>query len=276
MASAKVIIFVNTIQAVTIMKRLEIIPTRYFEEYNQSQPITLIKHFNKIKDENVDFGYSRKSSAVYSSMIEGNVIDLETYYKYYTSGMNTKTKSYKEISDLEAAYIYAHGHVLNEKNMLETHKLMSNSASIEKRYIGKYRNKKVTVNKQGHIVVYTGAESQIVKEEMRKLFHDITLLKDRKLTISQVFYYASLIHLIFVAIHPFTDGNGRTARLMEKWFLASMLGKKAWGINSEKLYLKRNKSYHNNINKIGDNYATVDYSNSIPFLKMLPMALRLK
>ena len=104
----------------------------------------------------------------------------------------------------------------------------------------------------------------------------ITLLIEQNLTIAQTFYYASLIHLILVLIHPYADGNGRTARLAEKWFLSTKLGENAWGINSEKLYLKRNRSYHKNINRVGSNYENIDYSYSIPFLKMLPMALRIK
>ncbi|MBL0098191.1 MAG: Fic family protein [Bacteroidetes bacterium] len=35
-----------------------------------------------------------------------------------------------------------------------------------------------------------------------------------------------MIHLVFVKIHPLNDGNGRSARLIEKWFLAQKLGKK--------------------------------------------------
>jgi len=37
------------------------------------------------------------------------------------------------------------------------------------------------------------------------------------LTDSELFF-AALIHLVFVKIHPFDDGNGRAARLLEKWF----------------------------------------------------------
>ncbi len=258
------------------MERLKIIPTSQFSKYDKEQKLTLLKHFNKIKRKNIDFGYVRKSSAVYSSMIEGNVIDLETYFKYFNSGMNTKTKSFKEISDLEDAYVYAQDHVINQKNVLHTHKLLTKSSAIEKKYRGAYRDKNVSVMKNGNKIVYSGADAKIVNDEMQKLFNDISILRKRKLSISQVFYYASLIHLIFVAIHPFADGNGRTARLIEKWFLVNNLGKDAWSINSEKLYLHRSQLYHKNINKVGSSYKTIDYDYSISFLKMLPMALKIK
>jgi len=258
------------------MERLKIISTSQFTKYEKEQKLTLMKHFNKIKRTNIDFGYVRKASAVYSSMIEGNIIDLDTYYKYYTSGMNINTKSFKEIKDLEDAYLFAQDHVINEKNILYAHKLLTKSSAIEKKYRGSYRDRNVSVMKNGNEVVYSGADKEVVEIEMNKLFKDISILRKRNLTISQVFYFASMIHLIFVAIHPFADGNGRTARLIEKWFLVSKLGKDAWSINSEKLYLRRNFSYHKNINKVGASYKSVDYDYSISFLKMLPMALKIK
>lgn len=58
---------------------------------------------------------------------------------------------------------------------------------------------------------------------MHELFDDIRMLLDMELTEKEVFYYASLIHLMFVHIHPFADGNGRSARLLEKWFITSSL-----------------------------------------------------
>ena len=33
------------------------------------------------------------------------------------------------------------------------------------------------------------------------------------------FVQASLLHLLFVSIHPFQDGNGRIARLLHSWIL---------------------------------------------------------
>jgi Fic family protein len=40
---------------------------------------------------------------------------------------------------------------------------------------------------------------------MKKLFLDIKILLEKKLSLEEIFYYASLIHLKFVHIHPFSD-----------------------------------------------------------------------
>ena len=115
----------------------------------------------------------------------------------------------------------------------------------------------------------------MVVEETNKLFSDIEILVKREMTISEVFYFASMIHLVFVKIHPFADGNGRSARLLEKWFLAKKLGNKAWFIQSERLYQTRLKSYYKSVD-IGTDYTTNNFDLSIPFLLLLPMALTIK
>ncbi|MBL7816202.1 MAG: Fic family protein [Saprospiraceae bacterium] len=66
--------------------------------------------------------------------------------------------------------------------------------------------------------------------------NDISFLLSEQLSTIEKFYYAAVIHLLLLKIHPFNDGNGRTARLIEKWFLAEKLGEQAWFIPSEKYY----------------------------------------
>jgi len=259
------------------MERLKHIESKHFENYNNKQPITLIKHFNKLKkigsdEQNFDFYFS--NSAVYSSMIEGNKIDFDSYLKYHYSKMNNTGKSFKEIEDLKKAYSFAKENKLSFNNLLRSHEIMTSTILDNKKYRGKIRDKDVFIFSEG-LKIYTGAEKSIVKQEMLNFFNDIEILLSRKLSINQVFYFASMLHLKFVHIHPFADGNGRCSRLIEKWFLAEKLGIEAWFIQSEKLYQTRIKSYYKNVN-LGNDYKSIDYNFSLPFLLMLPMSLRLK
>lgn len=257
--------------------RTQLVKSTYLAEYKKRQPITISRHFNKIKDQifnNDTFAFSASMASVYSSMIEGNFIDFDTYLKYSTTGMNTKSKSFREIEDLISAYEFARKSELNFRNLLKAHAILSGTIISDAVYRGKIRDREVFIY-GGGVKLYTGAPTSIVVEETKKLFSDISILKQRTLTISEVFYFASMIHLVFVKIHPFADGNGRSARLLEKWFLSKNLGHNAWFISSEKLYQTRLKSYYKNLD-IGSNYANVNYEGSIPFLLMLPMALTLK
>lgn len=257
--------------------KTQLIKSSYLDFYKKKQPITILKHFNKIKEltfNNDKFGYSASMSSVYSSMIEGNRIDFDTYLKYSTSGMNTNSKSFNEIKDLINAYEYARKNDLNLNNLLKSHFILTKTIISDSKYRGKIRDKEVYIYGSG-IKIYTGTSVSKVNDEMKILFNDIAILKQREMTISEVFYFASMIHLVFVKIHPFADGNGRSARLLEKWFLAEKLGRKAWFIKSEKLYQTRLKSYYKNLD-MGNNYNNINYDLSIPFLLMLPMALTMK
>ena len=256
------------------MKRLQLLKPLYFDDYQKKQLITILKHFNKIKKQPLNFGYALENSVVFSSMIEGNRIDIDTYLKYFHSGMNTKSKSFLEIEDLKQAYIFAKNNKISLPNLLKTHKLTTKRIIEDKNYIGKIRDRNVYIFSD-NVKIYTGASPEIVKDEVKKLLADINVLTKLDLSINEVFYYASYIHLMFAKIHPFADGNGRTARLLEKWFLAQKLGESAWDIQSEKMYQKRLKQYYTNIH-IGDNYDNLNYNLINPFLLMLPIALRTK
>ena len=115
------------------------------------------------------------------------------------------------------------------------------------------------------LLFYILAKTSIYASDYLKINQD--------LTIEEVFYYASYIHLTFVNIHPFGDGNGRISRLLEKWFLAEKLGPRAWFIKSEKYYYRNINSYYKNLARLGMFYEDIDYDKSIPFLLMLPQSL---
>jgi Fic family protein len=118
-------------------------------------------------------------------------------------------------------------------------------------------------------------EDKFVVDQMKLFFSELYNLQNRELSIKEVLYYSSLIHLRFVHIHPFTDGNGRAARLLEKWFLTSKLGPNYWSLLSEKYYKDHQQEYYNAIN-LGVNFYEFNYSKCIPFLLMLPRAFENK
>ncbi len=135
---------------------------------------------------------------------------------------------------------------------------------------GHYRNEPVGVFGKSGLAL--AIEPEYVEAKMNELFVGISELLKSELSKPEVFYFASLIHLVFVHIHPFSDGNGRATRLIEKWFLAEKLGKDFWRIPSEENYKNNQQEYYDSIN-LGVNYYELDYDNCLDFLAMLPNSL---
>ncbi|MBP7478098.1 MAG: Fic family protein [Chitinophagales bacterium] len=252
---------------------LQILPSDIFSVYEKKQRYTIHKHINEIYAMRHKFNDSSSLIAsIYSSLIEGSGIDYNTYHLNKSTGYTSK--GMKQIDDLQEAYQFAQRHVLNEANFLKTHILISKNLDLDKKFKGKYRsNAEVQVG--NHLgTIYTGCASSKVESAMKKLFEDIKTLKSQKLTYNQAFYYASMIHLVLVKIQPFADGNGRAARLLEKWFLSEILSNKIWYIQSEAYYLYNREKYYSNL-QIGDTFETVDYGASSQFLLMLTDTFKL-
>lgn len=212
--------------------------------------------------------FSNQVSAVYSANIEGNSIDLNSFLRGQTARF--KAKEREEIEDLIEAYEFAQSYALTEKNLLMAHGILA-SALLPKKSLNKYRDQMVYVYSRAGME-YAALEPENVPAAMKEMFADIRALKQADLSVPSVFYHAALIHLVFVHIHPFMDGNGRAARLLEKWFLASRLGREAWHVSSEAYYKEHLADYYKNI-KLGLNFYTLNYDRCAPFLTMLPKAL---
>lgn len=84
---------------------------------------------------------------------------------------------------------------------------------------------------------------------------------------------ASQLHLGLLCIHPFRDGNGRTARLLERWFIARHFGPWAYGLKTDAYYRANRAEYFANLRAVGASWDTLDLQHSLPFLQMLPAAI---
>ena len=254
---------------------MKILTSQHLDDYSSKLSVDWLAIFKALESEKKytteDFEYYIQASATYSSNIEGNSIDIDTYLKNKKFNIKSKPKEMSEIDDLIEAYNFAIKKELTRKSFLEAHKILSKTILSLKTQRGKLRNQQVGIFSNGK-VEYMAVEPEFVKEEISKLFSDTRELISQDLSHKEIFYYASMIHLLFEKIHPFMDGNGRAGRLLEKWFLSEKIGEIAWSIQSEQYYAKHRAEYYNKIH-IGYNYYTLKMDKCVPFLLMLPMSL---
>ena len=255
---------------------LHLVTDKYFSDY-QSQLNRDLSDALPIGEKPAfapdSFSFYTSIASVYSSKIEGEDIDLNSYAKHRFFKSPYKPDYTKKIDDLFDAYTFAEKNELNLDNLLKVHALLSKNL-VKSTERGKIRQhiEQIIDNQTGNIV-YVSTDPKAVKSEMNKLFEDIELLLSQSLTTNECFYYASLIHLFLLKTHPFSDGNGRTSRLLEKWFLAQKLGEKAWFLKSEQLYYNHLADYYRNLQRLGWEYETLNYDKCLPFLLMLPQSL---
>lgn len=249
--------------------------TTLLEQYCKHVSEQHLNEYEKLEDSELSiatFSFYTSVSAVFSSKIEGEDIELDSYVKHKRFGIEFLPDYTRKIDDLYNAYQFAKLNPCNKKNIDEAHKILTTHI-LPKNKQGKQRTSNMYVTTPDGRIEYVVASPFKITTELDKFYTDLSHLLSTPLSLQEVFYYAALLHLVFVKIHPFDDGNGRTSRLIEKWFLAEKLGEKAWLIQSEKNYYMQHKTYYKNIRLLGLEYEELDYSKSLPFLQMLPQSL---
>jgi Fic family protein len=259
------------------MNNLQLIKTDLLPEYLKTIG-SLDEKFQLLKEAEIStetFSFYTSVSAIASSKIEGEIMEIDSYIKHKMLQIEYQKDLVEKPNDLYNAYIFAQNNTLSKTNFLKAHKLISANLLAENKK-GKYR--KVNMLVMEHKTFKIQFEATLWSEVdllMKNLWSDINFLLKQNLTVEEVFYFASYIHLVFVNIHPFEDGNGRAGRLLEKWFIAQILEDKAWFLQSELNYYRNINDYYINLNKLGMFYEQLNYSKALPFLLMLPNALQL-
>jgi len=154
-----------------------------------------------------------------SNGIEGNTLTLNETYWVFQEGMTVKGKSLKEhleVKDhkraLEKLYRLVESPTdidFNEHLVKDLHKAVIELSEEAEDY--DYRVTEVFISGSDHKPLSSSEISDAMKELMKWVneeshqYHPIE--------------FTSLFHHRFVQIHPFIDGNGRTARLLMNIFL---------------------------------------------------------
>ena len=154
-----------------------------------------------------------------SNAIEGNSLTLKETFLVINEGITVKGKPLKdhlEAKDHHAALEYLYDLIDKDKKHTVSEMLIKNLHQIivqetDKEWAGRYRNANVIIGGSNH----TPPAALQVPNKMRDL---ITWLASQKNKLN-VIELTALLHHRLVHIHPFFDGNGRTARLAMNIFL---------------------------------------------------------
>jgi Fic family protein len=250
--------------------KLDILSSDLLSAYKSNFSETLIEaiaELEKIETPVDYFQFYNSVSSVYSSKIEGEDVDFDSYFKHKFMRIPYKPDYTKKADDLYSAYEFIAKNKLSLKNLKSAHAILS-SHLLPKSQQGRIRKNPMYVINSEDRIEYIAAEPLKVEFELERFFSDIDFLQRSSLNVYEALYFAAYIHLVFVKIHPFQDGNGRSARLLEKWFLQEKLGVQGTAIQLEKNYYRNLSNYYLNIKKIGLDYETLDYTKCLDFLLM--------
>lgn len=179
---------------------------KYRDAINRSRPLS-DNQIKNLKD------YFKISLTYTSNAIEGNTLTESETKILLEDGLTVggkPIKDYYEAVGHADAYEYMRSvaedrdAVLSEAIIKKLHQLFYRKINTDK--AGEYRTEQIFITG----TEYVPPESERVPGLMKKFVNDMNREKDRLHPIE----WAALLHKGLVDIHPFVDGNGRTARLL--------------------------------------------------------------
>lgn len=211
---------------------------------------------------------AREISAFSSTSIEGNPLPLTDVKRILKNRPEHIRDSEREVLNYNKALVELNNQIKDGKISFDSDlilKIQKNLTDglIEKYRCGHIRNEPVFVNnpKTRQTIYWPPDEKEVVFMQ-DKLFD--WLNKNSK--IIDPLILAGVFHKQFVIIHPFVDGNGRTARLATKVLLAKM-GINTFNLFSFENYYNQNvTNYFNEVGEFGNYY---DIKDGIDFTAWL-------
>lgn len=159
--------------------------------------------------------------SIFSSMIEGATTTRIKAKEMLRKGRKPSNKSEQMILNNYKTIQYISKQKENDltiEKLFEIHKLVTEN-TLEEQNIGKFRisNDVMVMNQITGEIVHTPPSFEEL-DELMKSFCDFFNNNPKESFIHPI-VKASILHFLIGFIHPFVDGNGRTARALFYWYL---------------------------------------------------------
>lgn len=210
---------------------------------------------------------ARLRSSVFSTKIEGNQISLKAAEKFLENKpIKAKERDKQELKNyikvLDYIEIEEKKKKITQDHIFRVHSLTTKKI-LSQGLQNKYRKQQNAIYSKNGALVYMPPEWSDVPGLMKKLLVFINNKKEISPLIR-----AAILHHWFVIIHPFVDGNGRTARALTQLFLYQNGFNTKKYFSLEEYYDTDLKNYYDNIS-IGSNfYSSMEVKvNSTKFIE---------
>lgn len=154
--------------------------------------------------------------AVYSSVIEGAFTTRKEAQAFIREGRTPKNKSEQMVKNNYEALTYVLENIdapITKETIFQIYSLVTKGTLEEPAASDRYRDEPVFVHSQRGEVVHTAPRAEQVPQMMDAL---VAFIADSELS---PLIKACVAHFYFVYVHPFIDGNGRTARALSYMIL---------------------------------------------------------
>lgn len=165
---------------------------------------------------------SRMEEAIFSSQIEGAATTRQVAKEMLRKRQRPRDKSQQMIYNNYATILNIKEHLgepFSAERLLEIHRLMTYNTLDNPEDAGRFRRNNDVVVEEGitHKVVHTPPPYEEIPEFVKTL---ADFFNDKKPSIFiHPIIRGIIIHYMVAFVHPFVDGNGRTARALFYWYM---------------------------------------------------------
>ncbi|TLF44462.1 Fic family protein [Maribacter aurantiacus] len=232
---------------------------------NTGTVLGALKHV-RVEEKNTFLVEVLSSEALKTSEIEGEYLNRDSIQSSIKNNLGFSTDKRKVppaeygISEMMVDLYHHYDTPLTHEQLFQWHRMITNGRR-DLTDIGKYRTHSepmqvVSGRLDRPTVHFEAPPSERVQEEMEKFVSWFNKIHQEKNLLPLAL--SGLVHLYFVCIHPFEDGNGRIARALAEKSLGISIGQPALISLSKTIEAKR-KDYYDALEANNKNLEVTDW-----------------